>query len=418
MHRSDSFSSPARQPSHPDLALLRETIKGPLRFLNPTRARFNWADGRKPDASSSGAQVQWNTRDNRKGGLSIADLLRYPANKFPAGRHVLVIKDSSPLAETTRFSSHPREVLKGIGRMFTVFPYWDVSWLIAVLFTVGCLIFMLCGFFFWLPIAFPSTEFPNEGVVGGVTAFIGGTLFQIGAILLVFEAVNENNTGCFGWALERIVTGEAHEHQHTNVIREDQCQHPHQASKWPLQPAPKDGRNWKWFPSWKELTTHYIYEIGFLASMAMTIGATIFYINAIMSLSWIYDRLSPGVIYGVYLLSYLVGGILFVLSSVLYVLETQPNWYTPALKVLGWHIGVWNLIGSVGWTLAACFGYCSADWCEYQSDLTLIWASAAFTIGSAVLWYEALDKYPVVMEKGKSVDPSRSDSEEGPSGSS
>ncbi len=26
-------------------------------------------------------------------------------------------------------------------------------------------------------------------------------------------------------------------------------------------------------------------------------------------------------------------------------LETQKKWYLPAFGVLGWHIGIWNLIG-------------------------------------------------------------------------
>lgn len=32
-------------------------------------------------------------------------------------------------------------------------------------------------------------------------------------------------------------------------------------------------------------------------------------------------------------------------------LETQSKWYIPAPKVLGWHIGFWNLIGAVGFTV-------------------------------------------------------------------
>lgn len=32
-------------------------------------------------------------------------------------------------------------------------------------------------------------------------------------------------------------------------------------------------------------------------------------------------------------------------------LETQPKWYRPAPKVLGWHIGLWNLIGAIGFTV-------------------------------------------------------------------
>lgn len=32
-------------------------------------------------------------------------------------------------------------------------------------------------------------------------------------------------------------------------------------------------------------------------------------------------------------------------------LETQPKWYIPAWEVLGWHIGFWNLIGALGFTV-------------------------------------------------------------------
>jgi len=32
-------------------------------------------------------------------------------------------------------------------------------------------------------------------------------------------------------------------------------------------------------------------------------------------------------------------------------LESQPNVYTPALHNLGWQIGLWNLIGAIGFTV-------------------------------------------------------------------
>lgn len=281
--------------------------------------------------------------------------------------------------------------------MFTVFPYWDVSWLVGVFFTIGCLIFIVCGLFYWLPIAYPSTEFPDEDTTaGGVLSFVGATLFQIGAILLVFEACNEDTTGCFGSAVESLF----HSEEEGGMAKVPSCRHLHRHGKMQDSEV-RAARSWKWLPTWKELTTHYIYEIGFLASITMTIGATVFYVSGILSLPGVYDHLSQGVLDGVYWMTYLVGGVLFIISSVLYVLEVQPKWYIPAPKVLGWHIGVWNLIGSIGWTLSAAFGYCSssASWCDYQSDLSLIWASIAFTIGSALLWYESLDKYPIIISE-------------------
>lgn len=89
--------------------------------------------------------------------------------------------------------------------MFTEFPYWDISFWVAFLFTIGCLIFIVASLFYWLPVAYLSTEFPKETTIGGgVLFFVGATLFQVGAIFLVFEAVNENQKGCFGWVVREL----------------------------------------------------------------------------------------------------------------------------------------------------------------------------------------------------------------------
>ena len=118
-----------------------------------------------------------------------------------------------------------------------------------------------------------------------------------------------------------------------------------------------------------------------------------------MSLPQIYDNLDQKTMRGTYWLAYLVGAFHFVTSSVLYMLETQRKWWQPNPRSLGWWIGFWNLVGSVGWTLSASFGgYCERDWCPMQGHLSLTWASVAFLTGSLLLWYEALEKYPVYRE--------------------
>lgn len=56
----------------------------------------------------------------------------------------------------------------------------------------GSVIWVINGFFVWLPLAAPSTEFSGEADVGGGwTAFIGATIFEFGSVLLMLEAVNE-----------------------------------------------------------------------------------------------------------------------------------------------------------------------------------------------------------------------------------
>ena len=77
------------------------------------------------------------------------------------GRHILILPRAAPLSSRLHPSTNPHSILRGLGRMLTLHPYWDVSWWIGVSFTVGCLLFVVAGFFYWLPIAYPDTEFPH-----------------------------------------------------------------------------------------------------------------------------------------------------------------------------------------------------------------------------------------------------------------
>lgn len=221
MSRNTRFH-PSHEPlrSSSTLQLQHHRISGPFRFLNPTTAQYRHSGLSKPldspdepyssqssnppsdsekahrsknEQGASDVQFQWRSRDNRK------------------GRHSLVVeRDDSPDANyiTPKNTSSLTEVLKGIGRMVTKYPYWDVSYLVALIFALGSVVWVVNSFFVWLPLVDPSTEFPGEvGKAGGITAFIGATIFEVGSVLLMFEAVNENRSGCFGWALERVLEG-------------------------------------------------------------------------------------------------------------------------------------------------------------------------------------------------------------------
>lgn len=177
---------------------------------------------------------------------------------------------------------------------WTVWAWWDVSWWIAVLFSIGSAIFIVASFFYWLPLAAPKTEFPGESLTaGGVCAFLGATLFTIGGVLLIVEASNENQTGCFGWAVEHLFVSDETEHpdaeQQASTVRyqPDSCTHHHNRNlhnSMHLQ-HPESGRKWEWAPTWHELTSHYLHEIGFLGSFIMAIGAVVFYVSMSHSLS-------------------------------------------------------------------------------------------------------------------------------------
>lgn len=129
-----------------------------------------------------------------------------------AGRHAIVVSpatDKNAKYVTPPSTHTAKEVLKGLWRMCACYPIWDVSYLVAIVFTFGSIIWCVNGCFEWLPLEDPSTYFSGEiTYAGGWTAFIGATVFEFGSVLLMLEAVNENRSDCFGWALEEVLEEE------------------------------------------------------------------------------------------------------------------------------------------------------------------------------------------------------------------
>ncbi|KAI4151224.1 MAG: hypothetical protein LQ340_003624 [Diploschistes diacapsis] len=460
MQRNTTFYLPAREPlrSDPSFALDKDHVRGPFSFLNPTCARLDpthslldhyameQSPGKSPQAheeeehtrpepsqemdgvAATSIQFEWRSRDNRK------------------GRHKLVVTLADS-ASTTQYltppsSSTPRAILHGIWRMATWYPVWNVSYLVAITFTLGSVIWVLNAFFVWLPLVQPSTQFTNEiTVAGGWTAFVGATVFEVGSVLLMLEAVNENQAGCFGWALERALESGDEEkeiggwkirpnkgcaHHHTNKgnfvgkretgptndvksekrmgtgIDESDSGRPDNdtasPSSYTASSSTESAKSWQWFPSWHDLTTHYIFELGFLACCAQMFGASVFWISGFTAIPQINAILATNQadLNGAYWVPQIVGGTGFIVSGVLFMLETQPKWYIPVPKVLGWQIGLWNLIGAFGFTLCGALGPAYGNsGAQFEASLATFWGSWAFLMGSLVQWYESLHTHPV-----------------------
>jgi hypothetical protein len=424
-----------------------DRISGAFKTLHPTRRYISLAGeraGPSPAGASPGHQSSapnksaewqghvyhmWSSRDNRK------------------GRHAVVV--SPELAANggvgmPRPTSTSQEILRGLLKMVIRYPIWDVSYDVATIFTLGSVVWVINGFFEWLPLVAPSTEFNGEvDQGGGVTAFIGATIFVFGSVLLMLEAVNENRSDCFGWALE-----EAWEQEEGSwtLKHEDHCKHHHgnkkawlsrskshesdetpaaaaaarrgnsdaaarvgqesqdanmqngDSSPTPRSPdvaqkntgnAQKDKRTWSWWPSWYELRTHYLRDIGFLACSSQMIGASIFWIAGLTGLYPILSSLSTPAENGAFWSTQVIGGSGFIVSGALFMLEVQEKWWKPALNQLGWHIGFWNLIGAIGFTACGALGYGSAtsDALQYASTLSTFIGSWAFLVSPSTLRY-------------------------------
>jgi hypothetical protein len=225
----------------------------------------------------------------------------------------------------------------------------------------------------------------------------------------MLEAINENRTGCFGWAIHHVVDDiprwhfvpehESCEHHHKNRFNlvGKSSKHLHKASTGSRDKehdmSSENGKSWAWFITWTEFKGHYSHELGFLACASQLFGATVFWISGFTALPGIFNHLSGNLLNGIFWVPQVIGGSGFVISGTLFMIETQKSWYKPAFGVLGWYVGLFNLIGGIGFTLCPIFGFYPS--LVYQSALATYWGSWAFLIGSLAQLYESLEKNPV-----------------------
>ena len=405
--RNSAFRA-EREPfrNNDELQLQDGQTSGAFSFLNPTNAEFkhtalsNKSTVIGEPASSDDGQNEKNGNTEEPSNYSASDVkFLWRSRDNRKGRHAMRVKPT-PKGQQAKYktpepTNTAKHVLKTIKRMFTFFPYYNISWLIAFTFTMGSIVWVINSFFSWLPLVRPSSEFHNEVLyAGGITAFIGAVIFfETGSFLLLFEAINQGHDGCFGFAVEELL--EHHkggDGQMTISTHMGRCTH-HHRNKGNLvgkhapdtdEAALKDNSGtykWRWFPSWKDVRTHYLHEIGFLAGLSQFIGASIFSIAGITALPWILERMTPIQEDWAFWAPQIWGSIGFIVSGSLYMLETQKNWYTPNIKSLGWWIGFWNFIGALGFELCGALGPASDNTgAAYQSSLAVSSLMISFEI--------------------------------------
>lgn len=260
--------------------------------------------GQEPTAPPySGVYHIWRSRDNRKGRHALVLTPTAKASTHLAGAAATHHHQPPRPLRTTATTS---ATLQGISRMLLRCPVWDVSYDVAAIFTLGSVVWVLNGFFVLLPAVRPAGSWPGESAWGGgVSAVVGATIFEVGSVLLMLEAVNENRSDCFGWALEEALGGDHSDGGGLGrlVLRREKsrCRHHHRDRSTFLKDKGVDGdssvgheqvksgntttaRKWTWWPSWHELRTHYFHEIGFLACLSQMVGATIFWISGFTGL--------------------------------------------------------------------------------------------------------------------------------------
>jgi hypothetical protein len=439
--RNQSFDS--REPFQEDRSLRFRSATGTFSFMNPTRARFEYivdnsgilrplAQALHPSSGADGSAEYQSLSTERRGDShetesllgaqsrdSVSFLWRSRDNR--KGRHALLVRPSRDSREGKTQSLPPRTntllaTAQGIKVMFTRFPYWDVSWLVAVTFTLGSLIWVINGFFVVLSITEPHSKFPFQiSHAGGWSAFVGATVFFGASLLMMVEVLSANPTGCFGWEVDQT----SNNGDTKTEARPSECEHHHQGNRENIvgdgteedgsveqgSYPPSKGSSQQWLPSWHDLKNYYLYETSFIACSIQMTASTLFWVSKFLAIPQISAQASNSVLIGGYYVPTVIGGCGFIVSSTLLMLETQPRWYIPAPGVLGWHVCFWKLVGSIGFTISGGLGpFRYADQgAYYQSSISSFWGSWAILLGSLIQWFESLDKHPVVEEGSNST---------------
>jgi hypothetical protein len=160
------------------------------------------------------------------------------------------------------------------------------------------------------------------------------------------------------------------------------------------QPALIGSSNFIWWPSWHQFSSSYRYDLLFLAGLIQEIGAIVFAIATITSIPGVIDFTDMLLVSISNLFPAAFGGFLFLVASVLQIIDAQERRWKPLIGKLYWHVGVWNAIGSLGFLFTGALPFIGSEGATFQAILANFWGSWAFLIGSLLHWYCVMGNYP------------------------
>ncbi|KAK6362438.1 hypothetical protein LTS17_012862 [Exophiala oligosperma] len=294
-------------------------------------------------------------------------------------------------------------VLHNFWIMLTTFPYWNMAFWSGWCYSIGSALFIVSSCISWVPLAYPNIDEGHtlETYGSPLTFFFGACLYQIGGVMAYLEAIND---GCFaGAAMKRLLEG------HQDIEREllDAKLHtffghliPHHhheddddesngnsvnaaANNWESitnsNSRPEDLYDeakerverrqgvdhgsasaqhqsgevreylvWRWWPNWNSFIHYHIRELGYVACAVQLFGVTLYGITSVVILPGIYDSLSQWQLVAAYWVPQTVASCCFIIASIMFTIMAQDRWNKPKWGAVSWWIGIYALIGSVG----------------------------------------------------------------------
>ena len=262
----------------------------------------------------------------------------------------------------------PPTVGDQIRRMFTIWPYRDANWVIAMLFVVGSVSFTINAFFGLLVALIPKTIFPNEMELAvPLTNLFGALHFVTGSILTLVAGWNADK-GTF----EPVTLNE--EDGTTKMYK----------------PALLGSSAWSWVPSRADLKAA-CRTVPFQSSIVQLLGGCILSISIVGGWPGVFaaDDLMSAQLFLFTPLA--VGGTLFFFSNLALLIWLQDRWYKPKPGSAAWQAAFWSSAGSFNFALIG-FSLFMGD--TGTAAITSFVGSWTFLIGAIIQWYDLMAFHP------------------------
>ncbi|KAF2644569.1 hypothetical protein P280DRAFT_391635 [Massarina eburnea CBS 473.64] len=244
-----------------------------------------------------------------------------------------------------------------LGRMFTTFPFRDATWLVAVGYVLGAILFVINSFFGLLPLIAPSLTFETESTIGLETTLIVGLIFfLVAGAMDVRSAPNANRDAA-------------------KIAQEKEQIH---------QPAILGSRDWAKVPKQGQYSELLAKNVSFQAALVQLTGTIFLALAAITGFPGVMDPTTTYYMTFVYGPTF-VGGLLFWIANAMLLLGTeQDHWWVAKPRTVGWHAALQSTGGGFLFMMIGVF--LLAGMTLAAAWVTLI-GSWMFMIGCILGWY-------------------------------
>ncbi|KAK1979833.1 hypothetical protein LZ30DRAFT_725005 [Colletotrichum cereale] len=253
-----------------------------------------------------------------------------------------------------------------VGRMFTIYPFKDMNWIVTMLFVLGSIDFLVNATLGLLPFIDPALAFPTLATVAlPSTILIGAAMFTTGGVLGTIAAFNADRG-----TLEK--TEGKSEEGGVNVI---------------YRPALIGSPAWVWIPSAADFAA-LLKTLPFQAGMMQLSGGTILSVAAVAGIPGLIDPNDLALTQVLVFMPQVIGGSMFFVANFALMIFAQDVWYRPKFGSGEWQGALWNAIASIGFAVT---GLLLLQGNFLGASVASFVGSFAFLVGSVIQWYVLME---------------------------